>query len=128
MNNALTLVRMRLREYDFHLLWNGKAMLDWNARGSDTDRILRNDPEATAAMLALLGREAAAASRIYGYDPDEVPDEEALVRYLTALALPWEYRAAVEAIGQAIGYGNDQDYKPADDGSVDIDTLELKKN
>ena len=130
MSKALELVVCQLREYKFHLLWNGMAMLEWNHSGMEADGIMENDPAAIGKMLYIMGREAAAAARYYGYEPDEVPGEETLVGYFRAAGLPWEFRTAAEAIALALQYGNDRDYKPQEQngGMIDIDTLELKKN
>ena len=126
---CLTMPACHLGEWTFQLLWNGAAMLEWSSLGLDMEDVDKLRPETTAALLALLGREAAAVRRHYGYDYDTPPTREELQAYLASPALmPWEITETHRAIVEALRMGNHRDYKPAEDSGIDLTTIELKKN
>lgn len=131
MSNCLKLAECNLREFAFKLIWNGKAMIDWQDAGIEDSQIIGNDPDAIAYMLYIMGREADAVCEYYGYEACQAPSYQELKKYFRAVALPWEFRAAVESISCALAYGSNRDYKPDENddvGMIDIDTLLLKKN
>lgn len=128
MDNCLTLVRVHLNLASFRLIWNGKAMIDWNSDGNEEREITTEDPQGMGKILYLMGREAAAVCAYYGYPADSVPTEQELTEYLSVVASPWELAECITAIAETLKIGNHRDYKPEEDGRVDLDTLELKKN
>lgn len=128
MGSVLSMPRVSLGGWCFRLLWNGRAMIEWTGREDAGEDISIGNPERVAEMLHLMAKEAGAALRVYGYEPDQTPDEAELKQYLQYAASPWELRHAIACIDAAIMYGEKRDYKPEESDMIDIDTVELKKN
>ena len=128
MTSVLHMPRVNFGGWNFRLLWNGKAMIEWNHREDADEDVSIDTPELAAEMLHLLAQEAAAACSVYGYTADDVPPLDELKTYLQYAAVPWEMYHVIACINEALAYGNQRDYKPEDNGMVDVDTIELKKN
>ena len=128
MGGVLNMPRVTLGGWEFRLLWNGRAMIEWTQQADEDQDFGMESPERVAAILHLMAREAAAACSVYGYDADQVPDTDELEKYLRYAAGPWEIQSAIDSINAAIMYGTYRDYKPEESDMVDIDTIELKKN
>lgn len=128
MGGVLNMPRVTLGGWEFRLLWNGRAMIEWTQREDGDQDIGMENPERVADMLHLMAREASAACSVYGYDADLVPDIDELKKYLRYAASPWELQSAIAGINATIMYGTRRDYKPEGSDMVDIDTIELKKN
>lgn len=128
MGGVLTMPRVELGGWKFRILWNGRAMIEWNQREDADQDIDTNQPERVADMLYLMGREAAAACKAYGYEPDRYPEQEEIRKYFAYAAVPWELNYAMANIDAAILYGSRRDYKPDEDEMIDVDTIALKKN
>lgn len=128
MGSVLTLVRVDLKLYSFRLLWNGQAEIEWNSRYPDNRDVTTSDFQGMAELLCLMGREAAAFCRAYGYEPDEVPAEKELEQYFAMTAPGYERKYAMDCLNAALAYSNTRDYKPADESHINVDAIELKKN
>lgn len=128
MGGVLNMPRVTLGGWEFRLLWNGRAMIEWTQQADEDQDFGMESPERVADMLHLMAREASAACSVYGYDADPVPDIDELGKYLRYAASPWELQSAIAGINAAIMYGTHRDYKPEESDMVDIDTIELKKN
>lgn len=126
MGYALSMAWAHIGPWSFRLLWNGKAYTEWNAEYGGKD-VNVTDPTGVANLLLLMGREAAAARRVYGYEPDELPDEKEFLQYMEYAASPTELMNAIQYLNAALTVNTGRDYLP-NDGVVDIDTMELKKN
>ena len=128
MGGVLHMPKVDFGGWNFKLLWNGKAMIEWTEREDGDQEISINTPERAAEILHLMAREANAACRVYGYEQGECPDLDELKTYRQYAATPWELRRAIACIDTAIMYGEQRDYKPEESDMIDIDTIELKKN
>lgn len=128
MASVLHMPRVNFGGWNFRLLWNGKAMIEWNHREDADEDVSIYTPERAAEMLHLMAQEAAAACSVYGYAADDVPLLDELKTYLLYAAAPWEMYHVIECINEALAYGYQRDYRPEDNGMVDVDTIELKKN
>jgi len=124
---ALSMAWAQVGPYKFRLLWNGRAYTEWNCSEYGQKEVDITDPIGVADMLLLMGREAAAARRVYGYEPDELPDEQEFKTYMEYAASPTELMNAIQSLNAALTVNTGRDYLP-NDGVVDIDTMELKKN
>lgn len=127
MASVLAMPKVKLNGFTFRLLWNGAAMNEWNTMPEGQKELTTDDLTGIADMLWIMGREASAACKVYGYTPDNVPEREALREYFAHVALPYELTDSIEAINTALLCGSKRDYDPTN-GAVDVDMIELKKN
>lgn len=82
MASVLHMPRVNFGGWNFRLLWNGKAMIEWNHREDADEDVSIYTPERAAEMLYLMAQEAAAACSVYGYAADDVPLLDELKTYL----------------------------------------------
>lgn len=127
MASVLTMPWVKLNSFTFRLLWNGAAMNEWNTMPEGQKELNTQDLTGIADMLWIMGKEAAAARKAYGYDSDEVPEREELRKYFLYAAMPYELTDSIAAINVALQCGSKRDYEPGD-GTIDVDMIELKKN